>query len=507
MIHVAGLLESYHVDLSHARQVADLALTIFDAVADHYGLPADARRLLEVGALLHNVGMTTDPPQHHVVGRDIVLRQTIDGLNQRDQAIVACLVAFHRKKVRPQQEPSFLGLGKKGQAEALQLSAILRVADGLDYSHSQTTCLLSVEPGDAGLALVLEGPHAAADGAQAVAKADLWLKVFGDTLVVSSAEADLSLSPEQEMGQEGAGEKSQLLPLWYAAADAPLAELGRVLLRRHLRRMLSAERAVRVDRNIEDVHALRVASRRLRATLRLLAPVAPTAALRPVQKAIRHLASAAGAVRDRDVLIAHLADNRALLPEDLCAGLDDLAAALATERARAYAHLIDLLDSDGHAAFKADFARLMNRSTGWDDAPRVRDLAGSTIWCHYEALRAHDRDGIPLEGAPMHAMRIDAKKLRYVLELFAENFGERVDPVVAQLAAFQDELGALNDVEVAGSTLASADIGEDARAASAAYLSLRESQRKTLFDALTTRWAKVAHTAYRRKLMELIVRL
>ena len=107
----------------------------------------------------------------------------------------------------------------------------------------------------------------------------------------------------------------------------------------------------------------------------------------------------------------------------------------------------------------------------------------------------------------MHAMRIDAKKLRYVLELFAENFGERVDPVVAQLAAFQDELGALNDVEVAGSTLASADIGEDARAASAAYLSLRESQRKTLFDALTTRWAKVAHTAYRRKLMELIVRL
>jgi CHAD domain-containing protein len=505
MVHVAGLLESYHVDLSHARYVADLALTIFDAVAKHYGLPTGARRLLEIGALLHNVGMTTDPPQHHLVGRDIVLRQTIDGLGQRDQAIVACMVALHRKKVRPEQEPSFLGLGKKGQTLALQLSAILRVADGLDNSQSQATCLLTLEPGDVGLTLVLEGPHAAADGMQAIAKAELWYRMFGDALIVSCAKTDLPPSPEQEMGE--AGEERPLLPLWYAAPDAPLAELGRVLLRRHLRRMLSAERAVRADRDIEDIHALRVASRRLRATLRLLAPVAPTTELRPAQKMIRRLALAAGVVRDHDVLIAHLANNRALLPEELCAGLDDLAAALSTERDRAHAGLIDLLNSDGYAAFKFTFARLMNHSAGWDDAPHVRDLAGSTIWHHYEELRAHDRNGIPLEGTPMHAMRIAAKKLRYVLELFAESFGERADSVVTQLASFQDELGALNDVEVAGSTLASADIGGDARAASVAYLSLRESQRKALSDALTTRWTKVASASYRRKLMELIIHL
>ena len=505
MVHVASLLESYHVDLSHARYVANLALTIFDAVAERYELPADARRLLEIGALLHNVGMTTDPPRHHLVGRDIVLRQTIDGLSQRDQTIVACMVALHREKVRPEQEPSFLGLGKKGQAQALQLSAILRVADGLDNSQSQTTRLLSLEPGDTGLALVLEGPHAAADSAQAITKADLWYRVFGDALIVSCTKTDLPLSPKQ--GREDEGEEPQLLPPWYAALNVPLAELGRVLLRRHLRRMLSAERAVRADRDIEDIHALRVASRRLRATLRLLAPVAPTAKLRPAQKMIRRLALAAGVVRDHDVLIAHLANSRALLPDELCAGLDDLAAALSAERDRAYAGLMDLLNSEGLATFKATFAKLMNQSVGWNDAPHVRDLAGSTIWRHYEDLRAHDRNGIPLEGAPMHAMRISAKKLRYVLELFAESFGERADPVVTQLAAFQDELGALNDVEVAGSTLASADIGGDARAASTAYLSLRDSQRKELSDALTTRWAKVASASYRRKLMELIIHL
>ncbi|MEI7771119.1 MAG: HD domain-containing protein, partial [Chloroflexales bacterium] len=268
MADLADLLASYRVDLAHARHVADLALALFDAVAERYGFPAAGRRLLESGALLHDVGMATDPPQHHLVGRDIVLRHAIDDLSQRDQAVVACMVAFHRKRVRPQLEPAFLGLGKKAQAEALQLSAILRVADGLDYSHAQTTCLLGVEPGEAGLALRLEGPQAAADGAQAVAKADLWRKVFGEALAASSDQLDLPLPPEPERGQADASQDVPLLPRWYAAPDAALAELGRVLLRRHLRRMLLAERDVRADRSIEDIHALRVASRRLRATRR-----------------------------------------------------------------------------------------------------------------------------------------------------------------------------------------------------------------------------------------------
>jgi CHAD domain-containing protein len=507
LTQITDIFATYRVDLSHARQVADLALALFDAVAERYELPAAGRRLLEVGALLHNVGITTDPPLHHLVGRDIVLRHVIDDLSQRDQAIVACMVAFHRKKVRPQLEPAFLGLGKKGQAEALQLSAILRVADGLDYSHSQTTCLLGLEPGEVGLSLMLEGPHAVADGAQAVAKADLWRKVFGADLLGPNAESDPSLSPSAEKEQGGEGQKEPLLPLWYAAPDAPLAELGRVLLRRHLRRMLAAERDVRADREIEDIHALRVATRRLRATLRLLAPVAPAAEARPAEKAIRRVARAAGAVRDRDVLLAHLAESRAELPEALHAGLDRLIATLGSERAKAYSRLIDLLDSDGHATFKAAFASLMNSSAKWDEGPRVRDLAGSTIWRHYEALRAHDRAGALPEGAELHAMRIDAKKLRYVLELFAESFGERAEQAVAQLAAFQDELGALNDTMVARATLDAADLGGDARAASDAYLALRESQSKALFGSLGGRWEKVASSTYRRKLMELIIRL
>ncbi|NNJ11898.1 CHAD domain-containing protein [Chloroflexales bacterium ZM16-3] len=507
MVHttdeIADLLDVYRVDMPHARHVADLSLTLFDAMSARHALPGRLRPLLESGALLHNVGMTTDPPEHHLVGRDIVLRHPLDDLSHRDQQIIACLVAFHRKKVRPQIEPTFLSLGKKSQQAALQLSAILRVADGLDDSHSQTTSLIGVEDVEGGLLLRLGGPHAADDGVRATEKADLWRRVFGETLSVTAPATEDK--PDVADAAEEKGEP--LLAPWYAASDVPLADLGRVLLRRHLRRLLSVERAVRADREIEDVHALRVTSRRLRATLRLLAPVAPTARVKPIQKAIRSLADAAGAVRDRDVLLAHLAESRGQLPEELSAGLDDLAAAIGAERARAYARLITMFDSEDHNSFKVAFAELMNSDDGWDAAPRVRDLAGSTIWRQYEALRSHDRGGVPLEGKAMHALRIDAKKLRYVLELFADSFGERAALAVAHLARLQDELGTLNDIEVAQNTLSSANLGEEARAAAAAYLSLRETQRQAAIGVIPARWEKVGSATYRRKLMELIVKL
>lgn len=501
---LTNILDAYQVDLAHARQVADHALALFDAVAERYGLPQEHRHLIEVGALLHNVGLTTNPPAHHLVGRDIVLRHVIEDLSPREQAMVACMVAFHRKKVRPQLEPAFLSLGKKGQAQALALSAILRVADGLDYSQSQSTTIVALEPVEDGLALRLSGPNAAVDGARAVAKADLWRKVFGERLTLDGATPDAAPAVDGGAPDEAA---STVLAPWYATPEAPLAELGRVLLRRHLRRLRSAERDVRADAEIEAVHALRVATRRLRATLRLLAPVGPAGELRAHAKAVGRVARAAGAVRDRDVLLADLLARAAELPEGLAPSLEALRANLAAERQKAHAGLIELFDSDEYAAFLRAFAATMNNPSEWNDTPRVRDLGGSTLWRHYEALRAHDRGGLPQDEEALHAMRIDGKRMRYVLELFAETLGPRTDEAVTPLVAFQDYLGALNDIAVARQILAPHAGDSAAGAAIAAYLTLREREQERLRAGLPARWDKLNSGTYRRKLMELIVRL
>jgi CHAD domain-containing protein len=501
-----ALLEMYRVDTAHARQVADHALALFDQAAGRYKLPAGQRRLLEIGALLHNVGLTTDPPAHHLVGRDILLRHPPDELRDGEGPLVASLVAFHRKRVRPGLEPAYLSLGKKAQGQALRLAALLRVADGLDYSQSQSTRIVGFEDGPDGPRLRLSGPHAAGDGERAVAKADLWRKVFGESLSVEVSDEPDAGRADGAAPPADAAESATLAP-WYAAPDVPLAELGRVLLRRHLRRLLAAEREVRADKEIEAVHSLRVATRRLRATLRLVAPVGPTRTLRAHGKAIGRLARCAGAVRDRDVLLADLAARGPELPEQLQPSLEALRAALQQERDAAHRELIAYCDSDEHAAFCKAFARTIGGCAGWDEGPRVRDLGGSTLWRHYEALRAHDHGGIPADPEELHAMRIDGKRMRYVLELFGDTLGPRADEAVAPLTAFQDHLGGLNDVAVARGALAPFADDEATAPAVAAYLALREQHAASLHSELPAYWAKLNSGTYRRKLMELIIRL
>lgn len=510
MSNVAELLDAYQVDVSHARQVADLALTLYDAVADRYGLSASQRRLLEIGALLHNVGLTTDPPEHHLVGRDIVLRHAIEELSQRERALVACMVAFHRKKVRPQLEPAYLALGKKGQREALQLSAILRVADGLDYSQSQTTRILEVAPGDDDLTLTLSGPHAAEDGARAVAKADLWRRIFGDTVRVVVDGAEVAPSDDGRVSEPAASdeeEETATLSPWYASPDAPLAELGRVMLRRHLRRLRLAERGVRSEDPVEPVHDLRVATRRLRATLRILAPVYAPHGLRPYTRGLGSLARVAGPVRDRDVLLADMRQSVSVLPEDRQAAFVALIEAVQDERRAALKRLLAFLEHDDFAVFLRDFAEMMSASSGWDERVRVRDLAGSMIWRHYETLRSHDDGGLPADAEELHAMRIDGKRLRYVLEFFAETLGPAADTVIRPLMDFQDHLGALNDISVTRQLLAPYADDPQLGAAVAAYLDHREQKADQLRAELPACWERLNNLSYRRNLMELLIQL
>ncbi|PMP83441.1 MAG: hypothetical protein C0184_05295, partial [Chloroflexus aggregans] len=243
--YVEQLLVAYRVDRAHARQVANHALTLFDALSVSHMWSARARSLVEAGALLHNVGLTTDPPEHHLVGRDIILRHDLG--DETAQAIIAAIVALHRRKPRARIEPTILCLNKRYRELALQLAAIVRVADGFDYSQSQTT-QLQVTAQHGRLSLIASGPHAAVDSERALTKADLWERVIGPRPEVVVQSGGSVVEP---VG--GEDEPTDLLPLWYTSGDVPFAELGRVMLRRHTRRLQQTVRAVEADKTIEAV--------------------------------------------------------------------------------------------------------------------------------------------------------------------------------------------------------------------------------------------------------------
>lgn len=529
---VETLLETYGVDRDHARHVADLALALFDQLQQVHGMASEARRLLEIGALLHNVGLNENPAQHHTVGRDIVLRTSIEELTEQERAIVACLVAFHRKKVRPEQEPVFLSLKKKSQETTLRLAALLRVADGLDFSQSQTTRVEHCNVTDTEVQLHLTGRNADADGARAVKKADLWHRLFSrqmtyflTPIMVPPTIDDVPMATQNGHQTEHPVAETAEIDPESPSSDEPVqsvhdsaetvADASRRMLRRQFKKLQSQEKDVRADKDAEAVHQMRVATRRLRAVLAIIAAVAPPQQVRQFRKAIQRVARASSVVRDGDVFLEHIAGYTASLPEEQRAEMQPLVSALRRDRVVAHANLLKQLDSKRYADFKRDFARFMTgEQDGWNTTLRVRDIAGSLIWQRYEDVRAYETrldlrngNGVHEHDEELHQTRIAGKRLRYVLEMFADYLGPDTEQVLATLKQFQDHLGTVQDIAATKAYIGRLEIDLEAYPALNAYIASREEERRHLLAELPRLWAELTGEGYRRQLMELIVRL
>ncbi len=123
---VTQLVNYYGIRLNHAQYVTDLSLALFDATAEIHRLPDNTRRLLEAGALLHNVAYEIDPADHHTRGRDMILSTPLRDFSLDERRMIALLTAFHRKKVRPEREPIYLQLAPELRSDTLAMAAILR---------------------------------------------------------------------------------------------------------------------------------------------------------------------------------------------------------------------------------------------------------------------------------------------------------------------------------------------------------------------------------------------
>jgi CHAD domain-containing protein len=284
------------------------------------------------------------------------------------------------------------------------------------------------------------------------------------------------------------------------------------VLRHFFERMLAREEDVRKGEDPEDVHQMRVATRRLRASLQVVEELYEPGLARRLRRGLRRAARALGDVRDHDVLLAHLTEFAAGLPEGERSQIDPLVAALAAERAAAREELLRELAGERYGRLKRRAARFLT-SPGEGLAelpetgapPRVRDVAGSAIWRRYEALRAFE---VAIEGGSdgaLHQARIAGKRLRYTLELFAPALGPRADELLVQLADLQDHLGQIQDGVAARERIAALGMAELPSAQ--AYLAHLEARRDALAADLPRVWGRVAGGTYRRRLMELIVKL
>ncbi len=239
------------------------------------------------------------------------------------------------------------------------------------------------------------------------------------------------------------------------APDDVLAEAGRKVLRFHFARMLAKEAGTRSGKEIEDLHGMRVATRRMRAAWRVFGDGFRPRRTKRLRDRLRVLAGRLGAVRDLDVLLDAAATCQAGLPAAEAAAIEPLVAAWRDEREAARIVLLRELDSPGYVRLVEDYRAFVVAEGEAVLAPaspvsphRVRDTAGSRIWLAYEQVRAYESVLRWADIETVHQLRIAAKWLRYTLEFFREALGPEVDLLIPRVVALQDHLGLLHDADV-----------------------------------------------------------
>jgi CHAD domain-containing protein len=302
-------------------------------------------------------------------------------------------------------------------------------------------------------------------------------------------------------------------------ADDHVAEAGRKVMRFHLARMITREAGVRAGNDLEDVHAMRVATRRQRAAWRVFGASFRAGRTRRYRTGLRDVAARLGAVRDLDVLLEAADAYRSDLPSTEQRAMEPLLADWRTHRDDARVLLVRELDSDGYRRWLDDYRDFVRTEgalvlpVGPTQPHRIRDTTASRIWTAYEQVRSYEAVLRWADVETLHELRIAGKWLRYSLEFVREALGDDSTPLIAKVTALQDHLGLLNDADVAASMARTflvehaGDLSGIESAAIGRYLVNREREIARLRRSVGPAWRGVAGISFRRALGRVVAAL
>ncbi len=364
----------------------------------------------------------------------------------------------------------------------------------------------------------VDADGSAGDAAEAAADPDAGAEA--DAASASEAAPEAAPAPEPEAAPEPLPEPRLAVSKSPGVlADDHLAEAGRKVVRFHLARMLAREPGAREGTASEELHGMRVATRRQRAAWRVFGDAFDTDRTDRYRRRLKLVATDLGGVRDLDVLIEAGEAYRAKQSAAESKAFEPILHSWRVQREGARAILVKELDSKAYRKWidaYVEFAQsegLGARPVGPVDPHRVRDTMPSRIWAAYETLRAYEPVMRWADVTTLHDLRIAAKWLRYTLEFVREALGRDAGPVIEKVVALQDHLGWLHDADVAAN-LARAFLVEHAgtlsEAESAAigrYLVDRERELARLRRTVGPPWRGVASLAFRRALGRVVAGL
>ena len=272
----------------------------------------------------------------------------------------------------------------------------------------------------------------------------------------------------------------------------PIGEAARQILLARLARVEAEQAVAVVGEDIEGVHLMRVATRQMRSAYSLLGKAIPTAYQRKsYSRPLRRTAQLLGAVRDLDVLLLHLStypDQEAVQP---------LVNYLQKEHAAARQTLLKWLKAKEYKQFIKSYRQALRTSPKLTKAsqkpievvlPRLVDEQLQVIYAYADTL-----DTAEIEQ--LHALRIEFKRMRYLLEFFDTLVGENGFNVIKLSKKLQDLLGDMNDADVAIFRIKAMrkKLPKAARTGAETYMASRAAEIDAIIEAFPPVWEEFLH--------------
>lgn len=177
-VHAIG--QKYCTDAAHAEHTRMLAARLFDQLAAEHRLGMRHRLLLEVAALLHEIGAFVSSRARHKHSCYLIMNSEILGLTQDELIMVANVARYHRRSRPEPSHSEYMSMPRERRMIVSKLAAILRVADALDVSRTQQIRDFRCHIGKNGLTLFLEGgPDLIMERRSLAEKADMFADIYG----------------------------------------------------------------------------------------------------------------------------------------------------------------------------------------------------------------------------------------------------------------------------------------------------------------------------------------
>ncbi len=215
-----------------------------------------------------------------------------------------------------------------------------------------------------------------------------------------------------------------------------------------------SERGSALDRTkIEGVHRMRVATRRLRSSLRDFDQMIDCPPVKKVRKGLKHLADELGEVRDHDVAIVVLEELMSKTDDPgVREGISLFIDERRTLREQEYVDLLKVISVTSIEDLQRKFISAVDAALGQRDLfePTSLSEAGRDVITARVGDLEDLGNGIyePFNEEALHDLRIAAKNLRYAIELFGPCWPGSLDPFAVEVAKMQSSLGDVHDCDV-----------------------------------------------------------